>query len=141
MGPPATPRRERIYVTVAVAQMFWDAGVPMPWGDVHLPHGWHLSPDRVPVPPIPGSAARHAEIRRRARSCRRTSSRTAHGDASPNRDLWFEVEHDARRRTCFTSATRGTLAHLHAGWPPPRRPLHRRAALAQAPHRPGGGGD
>src|SRR5215218_7929407 len=42
MGPPAPPRRDRIYVTVAVAQMFWDAGVPMPWGDVHLPHGWHL---------------------------------------------------------------------------------------------------
>ena len=39
MGPPATPRRDRIYVTVAVVQMFWDAGVPMPWGDVHLPHG------------------------------------------------------------------------------------------------------
>jgi hypothetical protein len=66
MGPPAPPRRDRIYVTVAVAQMFWDAGVPMPWGDVHLPHGWHLSPDRVPVPPIPGSGrARVTEIRRR----------------------------------------------------------------------------
>ena len=65
MGPPA-PIRDRIYITVAVAQMFWDAGVPMPWGDVHLPHGWHLSPDRVPVPPIPGSGrARIAVIRRR----------------------------------------------------------------------------
>ncbi|KAK1667845.1 hypothetical protein QYE76_056004 [Lolium multiflorum] len=35
------------------------------------PHGWHLSPDRVPVPPIPGSGrARVAEIRSAARSCR-----------------------------------------------------------------------
>ena len=37
MGPPATPRRDRIYVTVAVAQMFWDAGVPMPWGTCTSP--------------------------------------------------------------------------------------------------------
>ncbi|KAK1609593.1 hypothetical protein QYE76_033266 [Lolium multiflorum] len=66
MGPPATPRRDRIYVTVAVAQMFWEADVPMLWGDVQLPHGWHLRPDRVPVPLIPVSGrARVAEIRRR----------------------------------------------------------------------------
>jgi hypothetical protein len=39
---------------------------PMPWGDAHLHHGWHLSPDRVPVPPIPATArARLAEIQRR----------------------------------------------------------------------------
>ncbi|KAK1663944.1 hypothetical protein QYE76_052103 [Lolium multiflorum] len=36
MGPSA-PIRDRIYVTVAVAQMFWEADVPMSWGDVHLP--------------------------------------------------------------------------------------------------------
>jgi hypothetical protein len=41
-------QRERVYVTVAVAQIFWEAGSPMPWDDVHLPHGGHLSIDRVP---------------------------------------------------------------------------------------------
>ncbi|KAK1596761.1 hypothetical protein QYE76_007802 [Lolium multiflorum] len=127
MGPPAPPRRDRIYVTVAVAQMFWDAGVPMPWGDVHLPHGWHLSPDRVPVPPIPGSGrARFAEIRRRrAQLPADLQEDPAYGDASPNWDLWFEVEHDARRRTCFTSATARPRAQ-------PRTPAMR------AGRRPGG---
>jgi hypothetical protein len=31
--------RDRIYVTVVVAQIFWEVGAPMPWCDVHLPHG------------------------------------------------------------------------------------------------------
>jgi hypothetical protein len=35
----------------------------MSWGDVNLPHGWHLSLDQVPVPPVPASGrARRAEI-------------------------------------------------------------------------------
>jgi hypothetical protein len=38
MAPPAH-QRERIYVTVVVAQLFWEAGAPMPWCDVNLPHG------------------------------------------------------------------------------------------------------
>ncbi|XP_071680238.1 uncharacterized protein [Lolium perenne] len=56
MGPPAPPRRDRIYVTVAVARMFRDAGVPMPWRDVHLPTGG-TEPRSGSVPPIPASAA------------------------------------------------------------------------------------
>jgi hypothetical protein len=36
--PPAEPEpRDRIYITVRVAQMFWEDGAPMSWGDVHLP--------------------------------------------------------------------------------------------------------
>jgi hypothetical protein len=50
MGPPspirdriyvtvmvAQPVRDRIYVTVVVAQIFWEASAPMLWGDMHLP--------------------------------------------------------------------------------------------------------
>jgi hypothetical protein len=64
MGPLAAIR-DRIYVTVVVAQNFWEAGAPMSWGDVYLPHGWNLSPDRVSVPLIPATGhARLAEIHR-----------------------------------------------------------------------------
>lgn len=64
MAPPA-PERERIYVTVLVAQPFGEADAPMSWEDVHLPHGWHLNPDQVPVPLVPATdRARLAEIQR-----------------------------------------------------------------------------
>lgn len=34
-------------------------------GGVHLPHGWHLSIDRVPEPPIPATGRAHlVEIQR-----------------------------------------------------------------------------
>ncbi|KAK1561689.1 hypothetical protein QYE76_018455 [Lolium multiflorum] len=105
--------------------MLWDAGVPMPRGDVHLPHGWHLSPDQVPVPPIPGSdRARVAEIRRRhAQLPADLQEDPTYGDASPNWDLWFEVEHDACRHTCFTSATARPRAQSRTpAWRAGRRP-------------------
>jgi hypothetical protein len=107
MGPPATPRRDRIYVTVAVAHMFWDAGVPMLWGDVHLPHGWHLSLDRVPVPPIPAiGRARLMEIQRqRAQLPADLREDPSYDPKSPYWDLWFEVEHDPCRCTFFASRT------------------------------------
>jgi hypothetical protein len=55
--------RARIYATVVVKQIVWEAGALIPWGGVHLPHGWYLSPDRVLVPPIPATGCAHlAEI-------------------------------------------------------------------------------
>jgi hypothetical protein len=36
MGLPAS-MRDQISVTVVVVQIFWEAGAPMSWGDVHLP--------------------------------------------------------------------------------------------------------
>jgi hypothetical protein len=46
-------QRDNIYVNVKVVQIFWEAGAQMSWGDVHhLSHGWHLSLDRVLVPPV-----------------------------------------------------------------------------------------
>ncbi|KAK1645227.1 hypothetical protein QYE76_063032 [Lolium multiflorum] len=73
MGPLM---RDRIY-GIVVVQIFWEAGAPMSWGDVHLPHGWQPSPDKVQVPPIPPPAV--PTWRRSsggARSGRRTSGRT-----------------------------------------------------------------
>jgi hypothetical protein len=50
---PTAAQRENIYVNVKVVQIFWEAGAQMSWGDVHhLSHGWHLSLDRVLVPPV-----------------------------------------------------------------------------------------
>jgi hypothetical protein len=39
MSPPSAEPgpHDSIYITVQVAQMFWEAGAPMSWGDVHLP--------------------------------------------------------------------------------------------------------
>lgn len=38
----------------------------MPWPDVNMPHGWHLNPDRVPVPPVQAIGhAREVETHRR----------------------------------------------------------------------------
>jgi hypothetical protein len=105
MGPP-TAMRKRIYVTVVVAQIFWETGAPISWGDVHLPHGWHLSPDQVPVPPIPATGhARLAEIQRRhAQLPADLREDPACNDTRPYWDLWFEVKHAARQCTCFTLA-------------------------------------
>ncbi|KAK1697042.1 hypothetical protein QYE76_013739 [Lolium multiflorum] len=63
MGPPAPPSRDRIYVTVAVAQMFWDAasqcrGRAPPTAGTRAQIGFS-------VPPIPRPRPRIAEIRRR----------------------------------------------------------------------------
>ncbi|KAK1682466.1 hypothetical protein QYE76_043314 [Lolium multiflorum] len=99
MGPPATPRRGRIYVTIAI--------------------GFRCRPSRAPAAPATprsgGAALSAADLQQDP----------AYGDASPNWDLWFEVEHDARRRTCFTSATARPRAQ-------PRTPARR------AGRRPGG---
>ncbi|KAK1613109.1 hypothetical protein QYE76_036782 [Lolium multiflorum] len=103
-GAAGDARRERIYVTVAVAQML-DAGVPMPWGG------------RAPLHrAASGSGAAHPAGRAASRRSRRAQlpadlHRTPRTATQVPRDLWFEVEHDARRRTCFTSATARPRAH------------------------------
>jgi hypothetical protein len=120
MGP-SLAIRDRVYVTVVVAQIFCEAGAPMPWGAMHLPHGWHLSPDRVLVPPIPAtSRARLTEIHRRHVQPADLREDPAYNDTSPYWDLWFEVEHDVRRRTYFISARRCIRTAM--GDPGRRRP-------------------
>jgi hypothetical protein len=43
----------RTYVEVEMPQQYVEAGVPLPWPDVHLPRGLHLNQARVLVPTIP----------------------------------------------------------------------------------------
>ena len=67
------------------------------------PYGWHLGPQRVPVPAVPrGGRARTDEIlRRRSFLPPELVNDPAYAIQSPLWDRWFEVEHDARRRHHF----------------------------------------
>ncbi|KAE8817137.1 ADP-ribosylation factor-related protein 1 [Hordeum vulgare] len=47
--------RNRQYLIVEVCRRYWETRTPVPWSDVHLPNAWHLSADRVPIPPVPTS--------------------------------------------------------------------------------------
>ena len=95
--------RFRPYVKIEVCRRYWETGTPLLWSHAHLPNGWHLSPDRVPIPPVPASGrARLQEIaRRRARIlCDLLSDRRYDVD-SPLWDTWFQDEHDMRRQIFF----------------------------------------
>ena len=64
----ARRRARRANVSTEVAQIYWETGQPLPWGDAHLPGGWHLNGRRVPVPRVPRSGRTRTEeiLRRRA---------------------------------------------------------------------------
>ena len=64
----ARRRAARARVSKEVAAMYWEIKAPLPWGDVHLPDGWHLGPQRVPVPAVPlaGREQREEILRRRS---------------------------------------------------------------------------
>ncbi|KAE8813088.1 ADP-ribosylation factor-related protein 1 [Hordeum vulgare] len=81
----------------------------VPWSDVHLPNAWHLSADRVPVPPVPTSGrARRDEIERR----RRLLPDDLYYDDMYAADCtlwdtWLRDEHDVRRASYFTGTASG----------------------------------
>ncbi|KAE8804569.1 ADP-ribosylation factor-related protein 1 [Hordeum vulgare] len=83
---------------------------PVPWSDVHLPNNWHLSADRVPIPPVPTSGrARRDEIERR----RRLLPDDLYYDdryaaESTLWDTWLRDEHDVRRASYFAGTVSGT---------------------------------
>ncbi|PNT68976.1 hypothetical protein BRADI_3g47946v3 [Brachypodium distachyon] len=105
---PATPfrltpaRRSReghMNIDVRKAAHYWDHGILLLWPDVHLPHGWHLNPERVPVPPVLASGhARQVEIWRRRSML---PDDPAYAEDSSYWDQWFETEHDMHRRSFF----------------------------------------
>ncbi|KAE8799973.1 DNA repair protein rhp54 [Hordeum vulgare] len=81
----------------------------VPWSDVHLPNVWHLSADRVPIPPVPTSGrARRDEIERR----RRLLPDDLYYDDkyvadSTLWDTWLRDEHDVRRASYFVGTASG----------------------------------
>jgi hypothetical protein len=128
MAPPVA-EHEHIYITVVLAQTFWEAGAPMPWGNIHLPHGWHLIPYRVSVPPIPTTVrARLGEIQPRPALAGLPGGPGVRGEESL-------LGHVVRGGASYASAhvlqlgdAEASRAASHAGEegrPPPRWPLHR----------------
>ena len=101
----ARRRARRARVSTEVAQIYWDVAAPLPWSDVHLPDGWHLSHRRIPVPAIPRSGRARTEeiLRRRSFLPPDLVHDPAYAINSPLWDRWFEVEHDARRRAAFAA--------------------------------------
>ena len=100
LAPPAVANRRRAryrpYLNGTTCQWYWDNAVPLPLPDVHLADGWHLNPERIPVPPVPTSGrARAEEIqRRRAQLPPNLRADPAFSANSPFWDSWFKDEHD-----------------------------------------------
>ncbi|KAE8821620.1 hypothetical protein D1007_00402 [Hordeum vulgare] len=70
ISPPSSSHRPCERVSVPVHQVRWhyEHRVPLPYPDAMLPHGWHLDPERIPVPAVPRLTRVHAEeVSRRRR--------------------------------------------------------------------------
>ncbi|XP_044397367.1 uncharacterized protein [Aegilops tauschii subsp. strangulata] len=123
IAPRATGERDRQYLNADVCRRYWETRTPVPWSDVHLPNNWHLSADRVPIPPVPMSGrARRGEIERR----RRLLPDDLYYD---NRyalnsvlwDTWLQDGHDVRRASYFAGTASGPRR--------PRREVHGRTRV------------
>ncbi|KAE8786757.1 ADP-ribosylation factor-related protein 1 [Hordeum vulgare] len=106
---PAAGHHDWQYLNVEVCRRYWETRTPIPWSDVHLPNAWHLSADRVPIPPVPTSGrARREEIKRRRRllpddlyyNPRYAADNTLW-------DTWLRDEHDVRRASYFIGTVAG----------------------------------
>ncbi|XBH62438.1 hypothetical protein VPH35_116670 [Triticum aestivum] len=123
--PMSAGERDRHYIHAEVCRRYWETRTPLPWSDIHLPNNWHLSADRVPIPPVPVSGrARREEIERR----RRLLPDDLYYDDryAPDSvlwDTWLRDEHDVRRASFFAGKASG-----------PRRPRRERAAPAPQEH-------
>lgn len=95
--------------------------------DVHLPNNWHLSADRVPIPPVLVSdRARREEIhRRRAHLPPDLVNDRMYAIDSPLWDTWFRDEYDLRRQSYFQDRP-GELPARRARTPSPPQPRGRR---------------
>ena len=98
----ARRRARRANVSTRVTQIYWETGQPLPWGDAHLPGGWHLNRRRVPVPRS-GRERTEEILRRRALLPPDLVHDPAYAMNSELWDRWFELEHDHRRRLAFAA--------------------------------------
>ncbi|KAE8777086.1 ADP-ribosylation factor-related protein 1 [Hordeum vulgare] len=107
--PRPAGQRDRQYLSAEVCRRYWETRTSVPWSDVHLPNNWHLSADRVPIPPVPTSGrARRDEIERR----RRLLPDDLYYDDryAPDSvlwDTWLRDEHDVRRASFFADTVSG----------------------------------
>ena len=117
----ATAPRFQPYVKVEVCGRYCVTGTPLSWSDAHLPNGWYLSPDRVPIPPV--SATGHARLReiarRRVRIPRELLAYRRYVVDSPLWDTWFQEQPDMRRAPCFAGRGRPPLVLASARAPSP----------------------
>ncbi|KAE8797313.1 ADP-ribosylation factor-related protein 1 [Hordeum vulgare] len=109
IAPRPVEHRDRQYLSIKVCQRYWETRTSVPWSDVHLPNAWHLSVDRVPIPPVPTSGrARREGIERRRRLLphdiyydeRYTADSTLW-------DTWVRDEHDMRRASYLAGTNSG----------------------------------
>ncbi|KAE8792711.1 ADP-ribosylation factor-related protein 1 [Hordeum vulgare] len=109
IGPRPVGQRDRQYLSAEVCRRYWETRTSVPWSDVHLPNNWHLSVDRVPIPPVPTSGReRRDEIERR----RRLLPDDLYYDNwyaadSVLWDTWLRDEHDMRRASYFAGTVSG----------------------------------
>ncbi|KAE8773380.1 ADP-ribosylation factor-related protein 1 [Hordeum vulgare] len=106
---PGAGHRDRQYLSVEVCRLYQETKTPVPWSDVHLPNAWHLSADRVLIPPVPTSGrARREEIE----GHRRLLPDDLYYDPryaadSTLWDTWLRDEHDVRRASYFAGTVAG----------------------------------
>ncbi|KAE8811260.1 ADP-ribosylation factor-related protein 1 [Hordeum vulgare] len=110
IAPRPAGHRDRQYLSVEVCRRYWETRTPFPWSNVHLPNVWHLSADRVPIPPVPTSGpARREDIERRHRLLPDDLYYDPRYVAdSILWDTWLRDEHDVWRASHFA----GTVAGL-----------------------------
>lgn len=97
------PRR-RIRMTPEAAQSYADAYAAAP-RDANLPTGWHLNPNRVPVPPPPtGEARRRRILEIRASGIPGFVDDPGYAVNGPKWDEYFRREHEMRRNSFFASS-------------------------------------
>ena len=88
----------RPYVNTARASDLAASGLPAP-PDSHIPKGWHLDLDGVPVPPVPTGRAQAmaiAELRLRLPSAALRAV-LKYGASAPYWDKVLEREHEAKQ--------------------------------------------
>jgi hypothetical protein len=90
--------------------------------DISLPHGWHLNPARVSVPPAPLVGLRlDAEMHHRIRNLPQSPREDRQ---YRNKQFWYDFlnwEHTARRRITCHKDIQPWGAHDIAKFPPTRK--------------------
>ena len=109
IAPTSAGERDRHYIRASVCRRYWETRTPLPWSDAHLPNNWHLSADRVPIPPVPvtGRARRKVIERRRRLLPDDLYYDERYAPDSPLWDTWFRDEHDTRRASFFAGTSTG----------------------------------